>query len=86
MGTKPYCSYFCTENKSGHWKNHEKMEAEGKKGDSFAVFYEVKVKSLQNEKQILYNVNIMLIRKYNCMEGESNGVCTKKYQFQKFLA
>ena len=52
MGTKPYCSYFCTENKSGHWKNHEKMEAEGKKGDGFAVFYEVKVKSSQNEKQI----------------------------------
>ena len=44
--------YFCTENKSGHWKNHEKMEAEGEKGDGFAVFYEVKVKSLQNEKQI----------------------------------
>jgi len=28
------------------------MEAEGKKGDGFAVFYEVKVKSLQNENQI----------------------------------
>lgn len=35
-----------------HWKNHEKMEAEWKKGDGFAVFYEVKVKSLQNENQI----------------------------------
>ena len=30
----------------------EKMEAEGEKGDGFAVFYEVKVKSLQNENQI----------------------------------
>ena len=28
------------------------MEAEGEKGDGFDVFYEVKVKSLQNEKQI----------------------------------
>ena len=71
--------FFYAKKERVHWKNHEKMEVEWKKGDGFAVFYEVKVKSLQNENQIC-------IRKYNCMEGESNGVCTKKYQFQKFLA
>ena len=43
---------FYTEKQKELWKNHEKMEAEWEKGDGFAVFYEVKVKSLQNEKQI----------------------------------
>lgn len=52
VAVKPHCSYFCTEKKSRPWKNHEKMEREWKKGDGFAVFYQVKVKSLQNEKHI----------------------------------
>ena len=38
VDTKTCCSYFCTEKETSLWKNHEKMEAEWKKGDGFAVF------------------------------------------------
>lgn len=44
--------FFYAKKERVHWKNHEKMEVEWEKGDGFAVFYEVKVKSLQNENQI----------------------------------